>query len=200
MVVPCAASECESCSPRSSSPEAVAPASPWRPPRAARHPARRDSTPRRSPRALPPPRAFRWRGGTRRGPNTGRRRRDASRARRRLDRLKGGSGAATRTPSSKGYRRGERRVPRSTPSSFYEYRTWRRAEPLSREITKPVSEQPSPAIQSAKAAGGGNRTHTGSEPHGILSPARLPVSPLRPGGDPSILRQPPNPQSPISQS
>ena len=30
-------------------------------------------------------------------------------------------------------------------------------------------------------AGGGNRTLTGSEPHGILSPARLPVSPLRPG-------------------
>ena len=29
-------------------------------------------------------------------------------------------------------------------------------------------------------AGGGNRTLTGSEPHGILSPARLPVSPLRP--------------------
>src|SRR5262245_2324419 len=29
-------------------------------------------------------------------------------------------------------------------------------------------------------AGGRNRTHTGSEPHGILSPARLPVSPLRP--------------------
>ena len=28
-------------------------------------------------------------------------------------------------------------------------------------------------------AGGGNRTLTGSEPHGILSPARLPVSPLR---------------------
>ena len=30
-------------------------------------------------------------------------------------------------------------------------------------------------------AGGGNRTHTGGEPHGILSPARLPVSPLRRG-------------------
>src|SRR5947207_884126 len=29
-------------------------------------------------------------------------------------------------------------------------------------------------------AGGGNRTLTGSEPHGILSPARLPISPLRP--------------------
>ena len=28
-------------------------------------------------------------------------------------------------------------------------------------------------------AGGGGRTLTGSEPHGILSPARLPVSPLR---------------------
>ncbi len=28
-------------------------------------------------------------------------------------------------------------------------------------------------------AGGGNRTHTGGKPHGILSPARLPVSPLR---------------------
>jgi hypothetical protein len=28
-------------------------------------------------------------------------------------------------------------------------------------------------------AGGGNRTHTGGDPHGILSPARLPVSPLR---------------------
>ena len=34
--------------------------------------------------------------------------------------------------------------------------------------------------QEAKAsAGGGNRTHTGGDPHGILSPARLPVSPLR---------------------
>jgi hypothetical protein len=32
-------------------------------------------------------------------------------------------------------------------------------------------------------AGGRNRTDTGSEPHGILSPARLPVSPLRPGGE-----------------
>ncbi len=30
-------------------------------------------------------------------------------------------------------------------------------------------------------AGGGNRTHTGGKPHGILSPARLPVSPLRRG-------------------
>src|SRR5204863_8900885 len=30
-------------------------------------------------------------------------------------------------------------------------------------------------------AGGGGRTLTGSEPHGILSPARLPVSPLRRG-------------------
>ena len=29
-------------------------------------------------------------------------------------------------------------------------------------------------------AGGGNRTLTGGDPHGILSPARLPVSPLRP--------------------
>ena len=28
-------------------------------------------------------------------------------------------------------------------------------------------------------AGGGNRTLTGRKPHGILSPARLPVSPLR---------------------
>jgi hypothetical protein len=28
-------------------------------------------------------------------------------------------------------------------------------------------------------AGGGNRTLTGGDPHGILSPARLPVSPLR---------------------
>ena len=30
-------------------------------------------------------------------------------------------------------------------------------------------------------AGGRNRTVTGFKPHGILSPARLPVSPLRPG-------------------
>jgi hypothetical protein len=32
---------------------------------------------------------------------------------------------------------------------------------------------------SPAGAGGGNRTHTGREPLGILSPARLPVSPLR---------------------
>ena len=45
-------------------------------------------------------------------------------------------------------------------------------------------------------AGGGNRTHTGSEPHGILSPARLPVSPLRPGEDPQYRkRQHRNPRS-----
>ena len=31
-------------------------------------------------------------------------------------------------------------------------------------------------------AGGGNRTLTGGDPHGILSPARLPVSPLRRSG------------------
>src|SRR3954468_22199863 len=30
-----------------------------------------------------------------------------------------------------------------------------------------------------RSAGGGNRTLTGRKPHGILSPARLPVSPLR---------------------
>jgi hypothetical protein len=30
-------------------------------------------------------------------------------------------------------------------------------------------------------AGGGNRTHTGGKAHKILSLARLPVSPLRPG-------------------
>src|SRR4029450_3497475 len=34
--------------------------------------------------------------------------------------------------------------------------------------------------QAEESAGGGNRTHTGGDPHGILSPARLPVSPLRP--------------------
>ena len=37
-------------------------------------------------------------------------------------------------------------------------------------------------------AGGGNRTHTGSEPHGILSPARLPVSPLRQRRKPAFYR------------
>ena len=30
-----------------------------------------------------------------------------------------------------------------------------------------------------RGAGGGTRTPTGSEPHGILNPARLPLSPLR---------------------
>src|SRR5947208_3506319 len=37
-------------------------------------------------------------------------------------------------------------------------------------------------FKSGESAGGGNRTLTGSEPHGILSPARLPVSPLRHDG------------------
>ncbi len=51
--------------------------------------------------------------------------------------------------------------------------------------------QPSPASRAKVGAGGRNRTDTGSEPHGILSPARLPVSPLRPGQDSQYIS--PNP-------
>src|SRR6185369_5173078 len=36
-----------------------------------------------------------------------------------------------------------------------------------------------PANSLDSGAGGGGRTHTRGEPNGILSPARLPVSPLR---------------------
>ena len=36
-------------------------------------------------------------------------------------------------------------------------------------------------------AGGGNRTLTGGKPHRILSPARLPVSPLRPPNETIIV-------------
>ena len=36
------------------------------------------------------------------------------------------------------------------------------------------------ALNRKFGAGGGGRTLTRGEPHGILSPARLPVSPLRP--------------------
>src|SRR5262249_23582143 len=44
-------------------------------------------------------------------------------------------------------------------------------------------------------AGGGNRTLTGSEPHGILSPARLPISPLRPASELPVYRQAPAPHA-----
>jgi hypothetical protein len=43
--------------------------------------------------------------------------------------------------------------------------------------SSPTSE--SPEFIQCFGAGGGNRTLTGGDPHGILSPARLPVSPLR---------------------
>src|SRR4030095_897609 len=50
------------------------------------------------------------------------------------------------------------------------------------KLAQPAGEPaaPQPGKHAEASAGGGNRTHTGGDPHGILSPARLPVSPLRP--------------------
>ena len=67
--------------------------------------------------------------------------------------------------------------------------------PLNGEGTPTVSgDRPTFALRTEPnrseqvGAGGGGRTLTGSEPHGILSPARLPVSPLRQRMKPTFYR------------
>jgi hypothetical protein len=59
----------------------------------------------------------------------------------------------------------------------------RRPRRVSAEGRETDSSSGATPREAGRGAGGGNRTHTGGKAHRILSPARLPVSPLRPGGE-----------------